>query len=75
MVREDLNPVEEARACAALVEDLGLSREELARRVGRSRPAGADSALTEVWAEVRPDANTAASEARPNTSRLIRNCA
>jgi ParB family transcriptional regulator, chromosome partitioning protein len=39
MVREDLNPVEEARACAALVEDLGLSKEELGRRVGRSRPA------------------------------------
>jgi ParB family chromosome partitioning protein len=39
MVREDLNPVEEAKACAALVEDLGLSKEELARRVGRSRPA------------------------------------
>lgn len=39
MVREDLNPVEEARACSALVEDLGLSKEELARRVGRSRPA------------------------------------
>jgi ParB family chromosome partitioning protein len=39
MVREDLNPVEEARACAALVEDLGLSKEDLARRVGRSRPA------------------------------------
>ena len=39
MVREDLNPVEEARACAALVEELGLSKEELARRVGRSRPA------------------------------------
>jgi ParB family chromosome partitioning protein len=39
MVREDLNPVEEARACATLVDDLGLSREELARRVGRSRPA------------------------------------
>jgi ParB family transcriptional regulator, chromosome partitioning protein len=39
MVREDLNPVEEARACAALVEDLGLSKEQLARRVGRSRPA------------------------------------
>jgi ParB family transcriptional regulator, chromosome partitioning protein len=39
MVREDLNPVDEARACAALVEDLGLSKEELARRVGRSRPA------------------------------------
>lgn len=39
MVREDLNPVDEARACAALVEDLGLSREELAQRIGRSRPA------------------------------------
>jgi ParB family transcriptional regulator, chromosome partitioning protein len=39
MVREDLNPVDEARACAALVGDLGLSKEELARRVGRSRPA------------------------------------
>jgi ParB family chromosome partitioning protein len=38
MVREDLNPVEEARACAALVDDLGISKEELARRVGRSRP-------------------------------------
>jgi ParB family chromosome partitioning protein len=39
MVRENLNPVDEARACAALVEDLGLSKEELAKRVGRSRPA------------------------------------
>jgi ParB family chromosome partitioning protein len=39
MVREDLNPVDEARACAALVEQLDLSKEELARRVGRSRPA------------------------------------
>jgi ParB family transcriptional regulator, chromosome partitioning protein len=39
MVREDLNPVEEARACAALVDELGLSKEELARRIGRSRPA------------------------------------
>jgi ParB family chromosome partitioning protein len=37
VAREDLNPVDEARACAALVEDLGLSKEELARRLGRSR--------------------------------------
>ncbi|HVT00443.1 MAG TPA: ParB/RepB/Spo0J family partition protein [Solirubrobacterales bacterium] len=37
MVREDLNPVEEAKACAALVEDLGLTKEELGRRVGRDR--------------------------------------
>ncbi len=39
MAREDLNPVEEARACATLVEDLDLSKEEVARRVGRSRSA------------------------------------
>jgi ParB family transcriptional regulator, chromosome partitioning protein len=39
MVREDLNPVEEARACAALVEQLGLTKEDLGRRVGRSRPS------------------------------------
>src|ERR671937_703833 len=39
MAREDLNPVDEARACAALVEDLGLSKEELGRRLGRSRSA------------------------------------
>jgi ParB family transcriptional regulator, chromosome partitioning protein len=39
MVREDLNPVDEARACAALVDELGLSKEELGRRVGRSRSA------------------------------------
>jgi ParB family chromosome partitioning protein len=39
MVREDLNPVEEARACAALVEELGLSREQVGLRIGRSRVA------------------------------------
>jgi ParB family chromosome partitioning protein len=39
MAREDLNPVEEARACAALVEELGLTRESVGLRVGRSRVA------------------------------------
>jgi ParB family chromosome partitioning protein len=39
MAREDLSPIEEARACAALVEELGLTREEVGRRVGRSRVA------------------------------------
>jgi ParB family chromosome partitioning protein len=39
MAREDLNAVEEARACATLVDDLGLSKEEVGRRVGRSRVA------------------------------------
>jgi ParB family transcriptional regulator, chromosome partitioning protein len=39
MARENLNPIEEARACAALVEELGLTRKEIGRRVGRSRVA------------------------------------
>lgn len=39
MAREDLNPVEEARAVAALVEELGLTREVVGRKVGRSRVA------------------------------------
>jgi ParB family chromosome partitioning protein len=39
MAREDLNPVEEARACAALVEELGMTREEVGLKVGRSRVA------------------------------------
>ncbi len=39
MAREDLNAVESARACATLVDDLGVTKEELARRLGRSRAA------------------------------------
>src|SRR5919198_162516 len=39
MAREDLNPVEAARACAALVDELGLTKEEVGRRLGRSRAA------------------------------------
>jgi ParB family transcriptional regulator, chromosome partitioning protein len=39
MARVDLNAVDEARACATLVEDLGLTKEEVGRRVGRSRVA------------------------------------
>jgi ParB family transcriptional regulator, chromosome partitioning protein len=39
MARQDLNAVEAARACATLVDDLGLTKEEVGRRVGRSRVA------------------------------------
>lgn len=39
MAREDLNPVDEARACSGLVEELGLTREEVGLRVGRGRVA------------------------------------
>jgi ParB family chromosome partitioning protein len=39
MARVDLNAIEEARACAMLVDDLGLTKQEVGRRVGRSRVA------------------------------------
>src|SRR4051795_13321862 len=39
MAREDLNPIEEARACALLVEELGRPRGDSGRRGGRSRVA------------------------------------
>lgn len=39
VAREQLNPVDEARACATLVEDLGLTKEDLGKRLGRSRAA------------------------------------
>lgn len=37
--REDLNPVEEAEGYLALISDFGLTQEELAKRMGKSRPA------------------------------------
>jgi ParB family chromosome partitioning protein len=43
VAREDLNPIDEARACATLVEDLGVSKAELAGRIGKSRPAVANA--------------------------------
>lgn len=39
LVREDLNPIEVATACATLVEDFDRSHTELAASLGRSRPA------------------------------------
>src|SRR5947207_15377709 len=35
--REDLNPIEEAQAYERLINDFGLTQEEVARRVGKSR--------------------------------------
>jgi ParB family transcriptional regulator, chromosome partitioning protein len=37
--REDLNPVEEARGVQRLIDELGLTHEEAAMRLGRSRDA------------------------------------
>lgn len=41
--REDLNPIEEAMAYKRLVDDFQLTQEEIAKRVGKSRPAVANS--------------------------------
>lgn len=41
--REDLNPIEEAMAFRALSEEYGLTQEELAEKVGKSRSAIANS--------------------------------
>ncbi len=37
--REDLGPLEEAKGYKALIEGFGLTQEEAAKRVGKSRPA------------------------------------
>ena len=41
--RQDLNPVEEALGYRALMDDYGLTQEQAAQRVGKSRPAVANS--------------------------------
>jgi len=41
--REDLNPVERGRAYRRLVDDFGLTQEEIARRVGRSQSSVANT--------------------------------
>ena len=41
--REDLNPIEEAGGYQTLIDAFGLTQEETARRVGRSRPAVANA--------------------------------
>ncbi len=37
--REDLNPIEEAKGYRTLIDEFGLTQEEAAKSVGRSRPA------------------------------------
>ena len=41
--REDLNPMEEAMGYRTLMEEYGLTQEETAQRVGKSRPAVANA--------------------------------
>ena len=62
--REDLNPVEEAEGIRALMEQCGYTQEKAAERLGKSRPAGANSLRLlglekEILAEVRSGKLTA----------------
>ncbi len=41
--RENLNPLEEAAGFAHLIDEYGLTQDELARRLGKSRPAVANT--------------------------------
>jgi ParB family chromosome partitioning protein len=41
--REDLNPMEEAAGYRTLIQEYGLTQEETAQRVGKSRPAVANA--------------------------------
>ena len=41
--RQDLNPMEEAEGYRSLMEDYGLTQEQAAQRVGKSRPAVANA--------------------------------
>lgn len=41
--REDLNPIEEAEAYNKLIDDFGMTQEEISATVGKSRPAIANS--------------------------------
>ena len=56
--REDLNPIEEAEGIRALMEQCGYTQEKAAERLGKSRPAVANSLRLlsleeEITAEVR----------------------
>ena len=66
--REDLNPIEEAKGYQSLMRDFGLTQEETAKSVGRSRPAVANSlrllSLTEPVMQLVESGELSAGHAR-----------
>lgn len=66
--RQDLNPVEEAMGYQTLMDEYGLTQEETAARVGKSRPAVANMlrllALEESVLEMLRDGRLSAGHAR-----------
>jgi ParB family chromosome partitioning protein len=77
--RQDLNPLEEAAGYAHLMDEYGLTQEEVAQRVGKSRPAVANAlrllALDDAIKAMLADGRLSAGHARallaaPPASRL-----
>ena len=66
--REDLNPAEEARGYQVLMEEYGLTQEQVAQRMGKSRPAIANTlrllALPEDVMAMLEDGTLSAGHAR-----------
>lgn len=66
--REDLNPMEEADGYLALKEEFGMTQEEIAQRMGKSRPAIANAlrltALPTLLREMVVDGDLSAGHAR-----------
>ena len=66
VVRQQLNPVDEAYALKVLLEDLGVTQESLAARVGKSRSAIANKVrLLDLPAAVQESLASGALERRP----------
>ena len=66
--REDLNPIEEAKGYRALLDDYGMTQDEVAQSVGKSRPAVANAmrllALSEPVRKLVEDGTLSAGHAR-----------
>ena len=66
--REDLNPMEEAQGYKTLMDEYGLTQNETAQRVGKSRPAVANSlrllSLSDELAELVRDGTLSPGHAR-----------
>lgn len=66
--REDLNPIEEANGYLTLKEEYGLTQEEIAQRMGKSRPAIANAlrltALPELVRDMVLEGELSAGHAR-----------
>ncbi|MDI6830762.1 MAG: ParB/RepB/Spo0J family partition protein [Actinomycetota bacterium] len=68
--RDDLNGIEEATAYRQLMEDFGLSQEEIAKKVGKSRSAVANS-LRLLQLPVEVQATIVAEEITPGHARAL----